>query len=316
MAKGFAVEIMKSSICRFALALGLALCALPAGGAEPVPMTLSSVGSSEQIPATLLRPDGEGPFPAVVLAHDCSGLGPHSSGAPMRWAGELLSQGYVVLIPDSFTPRGLADGVCTLPGNRSGVANGYVRAGDAYGALEALRRMPDVDGKRIGIMGGSHGGWTTLAAMAAPTGESDPLAKAKRNGFAAAVALYPSCASRYGGWATARSNGRVGPVVSYFGVYRPIAPVLILIGEKDDWTPAEACRQLVAKGVKAGYPLEIKVYPDAQHSFDSDKPLRYDSRRTNSNSPSGSGATTGGDLAAWSDAKKQVASFFARHLKP
>ncbi len=135
MGKWSALEIMKTSICSFALSLGFALLGLPAGGAEQFSLTFSSIGSSEQIPATLIRPDGEGLFPAVVLMHDCSGLGAHSSGAPMRWATELLSQGYVALIPDSFTPRGIADGVCTLPSNQARIANGYVRVGDAYGDL-------------------------------------------------------------------------------------------------------------------------------------------------------------------------------------
>ena len=39
----------------------------------------------------MITPDGEGPFPAVVIMHDCSGLGPFSSGAPGRWARELLA---------------------------------------------------------------------------------------------------------------------------------------------------------------------------------------------------------------------------------
>jgi dienelactone hydrolase len=43
--------------------------------------------------------------------------------------------------------------------------------------------------------------------------------------------------------------------------------------------------------------------------------MRYDGRRNNPNSTSGRGATTGGHQAAWEDARKQVASFFARHLK-
>jgi dienelactone hydrolase len=29
-------------------------------------------------------------------------------------------------------------------------------------------------------------------------------------------------------------------------VYKPVAPVLILIGEKDDWTPAEPCQANLA----------------------------------------------------------------------
>ena len=60
--------------------------------------TTTGTGASEQIPAKLLKPDGAGAFPAVVIMHDCSGLGPRSSGAPERWAKELLTYGYVVLI--------------------------------------------------------------------------------------------------------------------------------------------------------------------------------------------------------------------------
>lgn len=306
---------MKGAVFSFVMILGFAVFSFAASGTEQLTLTFQSVGSSEQITATLIKPVGEGPFPAVVIMHDCSGVGPRSSGAPLRWAQELVSRGYVALIPDSFTPRGFSDGVCTVPASQSSVTNGYIRAGDAYGALVALRKLPYVDGKHIGIMGGSHGGWTTLAAMFAPTHESDPLADAKRDGFTAAVALYPSCGSRYGAWSTVRQNKTFGPVISHSGVYKPIGPVLILIGEKDDWTPAEDCREMVDVARKAGFPLNIVIYPGAHHSFDSDNPVRYSPLRTNASSPSGKGATTGGNSAAWSDSKKQVASFFDMHLK-
>ncbi len=296
------------------LALGFALFSLHAGSASQSTLTISPIGASAQIPATLIRPDGDGPFPAVVIVHDCSGLGPRSSGAPMRWAGELVQQGYVVMIPDSFTSRGFAEGVCFLPGNETVRVHGIPRAMDAYGALAALRALPYVDGKRVGIMGNSHGGWTTLAAMFVPNDANGALAQEKRDGFAAAIALYPSCAPEFGAWSTTKFR-YLGPVTGYSGVYQPIAPLLILIGEKDDWTPAESCRELAERSRAAGYPVEIKIYPDAHHAFDSDRPVRYDGRRNNPNSYSGRGATTGGNPAAWEDAKKQVAAFFARYLK-
>ena len=298
------------------MALCLAIASPDVSGAAESPLAVTPVGSSLEIPATLIRPEGAGPFPALVIMHDCSGLGPRSSGAPARWAAELVRQGYVILIPDSFTPRGFAEGVCFIPGKQTVSANGNVRAADAYGALAALRALPFVDGKRVGVMGNSHGGWTVLAAMVAPTGEADPLADAKRTGFAAAIALYPSCAARYGAWSTAREKGATfGPAVTFTGTYQPIAPVLILTGEKDDWTPAEPCRRLAESSRAAGHPVEIKIYPGAHHSFDGDRPLRYDGMRNNASSPSGRGATTGGDPAAWADARKQIASFFSLHLK-
>src|SRR2546422_11726069 len=122
--------------------------------------TTAPSGFSEQIPITLSKPDGPGPFPAVVIMHDCSGLGPRSSGAPDRWAKELLGRGYVVLIPDSFTTRGFADGVCTVASTRGIDVSPERRARDAYAALAHLRALSYVDGSRVGLMGGSHGGST------------------------------------------------------------------------------------------------------------------------------------------------------------
>jgi dienelactone hydrolase len=150
--------------------------------------------------------------------------------------------------------------------------------------------LPFVDGSRVGLMGGSHGGATTLAAMAAP-GVSP--------GFRAAVALYPGCTQ----WLRATE------------AYRPAAPLLILIGEKDDWTPAEPCRRLTEAAQQAGAPMTIKVYPGAYHSFDSANPVRYVESRVNANSPTGRGATTGGDPDAWADSIREVVAFFGRYLK-
>ena len=308
--------LMKRTIFSSVLVLSFLGFSLDTGRSEQLTFTFQAIGSSKEITATLIKPEREGLFPAVVVMHDCSGLGPRSSGAPQRWAQELVSRGYVALIPDSFTPRGFPGGVCTVSDSERNVTNGHIRAGDAYGALATLRKIPYIDGNHIGIMGGSHGGWTALAAMSAPISESDPLSDAKRKGFSAAVAFYPSCAARYGTWSTVRQNKTFGPVVSHSGVYKPIGPVLILIGEKDDWTPAEDCRKMVVASRNAGFPVSVIIYPGAHHSFDSDTPVRYNALRTNASSPSGKGATTGGDSAAWLDSKKQVVSFFDLHLKP
>jgi dienelactone hydrolase len=307
---------MTALMVRAACGLVAALIAFSACASTQSELVFRAPNSTIDIPATLIRPDGDGPFPAVVILHDCSGLGPKSSGAPMRWAGELVPQGYVVLIPDSFTPRGFQDGTCFVPGSESVRASGYVRAGDAYGALTVLRALPYVDGRHVGVMGGSHGGWSTLATMSAPLSDKEPLASAKRDGYTAAIALYPGCAMHYGTWTTQREDGKAnGRVVSHSGVFQPTAPVLILVGDKDDWTPAEPCRWLVESSRAAGFPVDLKVYPGAYHSFDSASRYRFDPNRVNGNSSSGRGATTGGNPEAWADARKQVAAFFALHLK-
>ena len=275
----------------------------------------ASHGSLPQIPVKLLKPNGSGPFPAIVIMHDCSGLGPRSSGAPERWAKELSGLGYVILMPDSFSTRGFAEGVCTDPSPNRREVSPVRRAADAYAALAYLRTLAFVDFPRVGLMGGSHGGSTTLASMVAPKSGNDLFAHEKDAIFAAAVALYPGCGFQYGDWRPVRKSGPGGPVTAYTGFYKPLAPLLILIGENDDWTPAEPCQKLADAAQGAGYPISIKVYPGAHHAFDSDRPVRYVAQRINANSATGRGATTGGDPTAWADSIKEVVSFFEKHLK-
>ena len=213
----------------------------------------------------------------------------------------MVAHNYVVIIPDSFTTRGFPDGVCTNPApNRTDVGPAK-RIRDAYDAMDYLRTLPNVDGTRIGIMGGSHGGATTLATVAASNATTAILGN--RQGFAAAVALYPSCGMRLGDW---HADGT--------GTYKPLAPLLILSGELDDWTPAAPCEKLTAAAQRAGYPVSIKVYPGAHHSFDGTRPVRYVPTRVNANAPGGRGATTGGNAEAWADSIQQVIAFFGKNL--
>jgi dienelactone hydrolase len=268
----------------------LACAAVLAGCTTVGPTSMSTPtpeGGSEQIPISVRLPGGKGPFPAVVIMHDCSGLGPRSSGSPERWANMLLQRGYAVVVPDSFSTRGFPAGVCTDPSPARLDVRPLRRVRDAYAALAHARTIPEIDGRRVGLMGGSHGGTTTLLADGASQG----------SGFAAAIAFYPGCFPRS-------------------AAYRVSAPLLILTGEKDDWTPAEPCRRLAETAAAAGEPVSIRIYPGAHHAFDSAAPVRYVETRMNASSPTGRGATTGGDPDAWADSIRQVESFFGRYLKP
>jgi hypothetical protein len=50
-------------------------------------------------------------------------------------------------------------------------------------------------------------------------------------------------------------------------------PLLILIGDKDDWTPAENCRRLQAGRLHAARARRGCHYPSAYHSFDAAVPI-------------------------------------------
>ena len=267
----------------------------------------AQAGDLSSLPFWLSKPAGNGPFPAAVILHDCSGLGPRSSGAPWRWASELAQRGFVTVWPDSFSPRGHPRGVCTDASPPR--ISPDERAGDAYAALAHLQSMPFVDARRVALLGGSHGGSSTLATII----DTPENAARDSSGFAAAIALYPGCGRSFGGWSVERAKPG-GPIFGYSGAFKPLAPLLILIGELDDWTPAEPCRKLAEAAQAAGYPVEIRIYPGAHHSFDSFLPVRYVAERINANSPTGRGATTGGNAEAFADAVSQVERFLTQHV--
>jgi dienelactone hydrolase len=188
----------------------------------------------------LRHPDGAVPFPAVVLLHGCDG-----SPEPLDqlWGARIAGWGYVTLTIDRFGPRGLKN-TC-VPGRTP-----KDTAFDAYQALNFLVQQPFVDATRVAVVGFSQGGWLSLSSIERGTTE-----QVSKNKFRAAAAFYPPCLAIQ------------GPMT---------VPTLILIGEGDDWTPAEACRKLVAGqddlGVSRkksdGPPMQLIVYPDAYHAFD------------------------------------------------
>ncbi len=241
-----------------------------------------------RLEGVLALPEGAGPFPAVVMMHGCTGLrtrGGAIQGKLRFWADHLRGLGYVTLLVDSFTPRGI-DEVCT---GRHMLSPARDRADDARGALRYLQARRDIQADRIGLLGWSNGAAATLGVVF-------DEGSAERD-FRAAVAFYPNCTRKYPG----------GPA------FRPYAPLYILVGALDDWTPAAPCAEIVERARAAGAPIAIKVYPGAHHAFDAPAtPVRYRPEVKNHNRPDGdSGATVGTDPAARADAIVEVTRFLA-----
>lgn len=189
----------------------------------------------DRIQGYLARPDGAGPFPAVVGLHGCAGM--HET-TKQKLANDLVAAGYVALLVDSFTTRGI-DHFCTFS-----VANVSRRMSDAYGALAFLARQSFVDTRRVAAVGFSQGGSIALLVAEMRAFESFAIPSGLR--FRAAVGFYPPC-------------GGAGS--------RPRIPTLILIGAADDWTPSEDCSRKVTSWGAEGPPIEQVVYPGAHHGF-------------------------------------------------
>jgi len=95
-----------------------------------------------------------------------------------------------------------------------------------------------------------------------------------------------------------------------------VRPLLVLIGEADDWTPAAACREMVQAMRARGADASIVTYPGAHHYFDVEgQSLEVLSHVENDLKPGGYGATVAYDAAAAADAQRQIDAFLARHLK-
>ncbi len=261
-----------------------------AGCSQSVEVTPEPGSGAPRIPIALYRPSGAGPFPAVVLLHHCGGI----RGVTNDWRQRLVGWGYVVAVPDSFTSRGFPKGVC---GDGTKVT-GATRALDAYAALHLLERQPDVLPGRIAAIGHSHGGVAVLSTVSESISMMARARSGVRSEFRAAIAFYPWCGDR-----TADTFGN-------WGTYRTVAPLLILVGEKDDWTPAGPCRAMAEAAEHAGQTIQHTVYAGARHAFDSFAPVTRvaEARR-------GRGATIGGDPAAREDSIRQTRAFLERYLR-
>jgi dienelactone hydrolase len=181
------------------------------------------------------------------------------------------------------------NGVCGYGGQ----VPARIRADDAYAALRHIEDLPNVRSDKIGLMGHSHGGRTVLAAMDRDVASEARETTHAQHSFAAGIAFYPECTA--GAWVAD---------------YHAAAPLLILAGELDDWTPSAPCQRLADSTQKQGQPLSIKIYRGALHSFDSYAPImRVPEARQ------GRGATIGGNPDAREDSAREVEAFFGRYLK-
>jgi dienelactone hydrolase len=224
--------------------------------------------------ATLLLPDGPPVAPAIVALHGCGGPYPQRDA---QWGELLRRRGHIVLFPDSFGSRGLGS---QCRETKRTVTTTGLRRRDALAAAQWLADRPETPPGGVVLMGWSHGGSTVLAA-----GRDDP---ARRGLIRGLVAFYPGCgvAARPGGW-------------------RPVAPMLLLHGEADDWTPIAPCR---AVAERAGSAVSFVAYPGAWHNFDVDIPVRQ-LRNMPFGQRSDGVVHTGGDPAARADALARVPAF-------
>lgn len=270
--------------------------------AEIVAIPAPHLGDGKTLRAQYFVPEAKSDAtrPGVILLHGCGGVGAKGelNARHTMWKDWYLARGFVVLFPESFTSRGYEQ-ICTQKfGDRT--LRQSDRVSDVWAAKRWLEARKEVDANKLVLMGWSHGGGTTLATITTerlnlgyPTqsASSPRLAAQPETKFVAAISFYPGCTSY------AKSTR----------VLKLSTPLTLLIGEADDWTPAESCQTWVKTLQAHQLPATITTFPGAFHDFDNPSgKLRVRKDVPNGVNGPEKGVTVGPDPEAREAAKKQI----------
>jgi dipeptidyl aminopeptidase/acylaminoacyl peptidase len=219
--------------------------------------------------ASATGPEGEAP-PYIVWVHG----GPTSQVHPVF----DLEKAY-------FTSRGI--GVVDVNyGGSAGYGRAYrerlrgqwglVDVADCAAAALALADSGEADGKRLGIRGGSAGGWTALAAVTSGVGAlTTPV-------FAVAVSYYGvtdlrGFAEQTHDFESRYLDGLIGPLPASVEIYTERAPIghvtaatcpiLLLQGLDDPVVPPAQADSIAADLAAHGIPYAYLSFPGESHGF-------------------------------------------------
>ena len=281
---------MRRSLRAALAALALLACGVAAAAPERVSFpSFDGAGNAPVVLSGYFFAAATSPAPAIAMFHGCGGAYDKSGALARRMSeyAELFNGlGLHVLVVDSLTARYEKE-LCTQRAGTRRVTLASRRL-DALGAIAYLADRADVDAAHIGLIGWSNGGSTVLGAT--NLHHHDVAAAAVKPAFA--IAFYPGC----------DADLKRG--------YSPSVPVLMLVGQLDDWTPSAACVELAAAAEEPR--PEIVVYPGAWHGFDSDAPVRVRKDVPSGVNP-GQGVHVGGNPAAWRASRDRIVRFLAEH---
>jgi dipeptidyl aminopeptidase/acylaminoacyl peptidase len=263
--------------------------ALPDAAYLPVPRAAELAGPSGSVVHALVyppanpavaAPDGELP-PYIVWVH----------GGPTAHVVALLD-----LEKAFFTSRGI--GIIDVNyGGSSGYGRAYrerlrgqwgvVDVADVMTAALALAEAGEADGKRLGIRGGSAGGWTALAAVTSGIGAAER--GAAEHGAAEHGAVFAAAVSYFGvsdlrGFAAQTHDfesryldGLIGPLPESGALYAERAPVghvndltcpiLLLQGLDDPVVPPAQSESIAADLAAHGVPYAFLTFAGESHGF-------------------------------------------------
>ena len=257
---------------------------MPDAAYLPMPRAVQLTGPSGSVVHALVYPptnpavrgpDGERP-PYIAWVH----------GGPTAQAVPRLD-----LEKAFFTSRGI--GIIDVNyGGSSGYGRAYrerlrgqwgiVDVADVMTAALALAEAGEADGKRLGIRGGSAGGWTALAAVTSGIGVAEDAKGASGGVFAAAASYFGvsdlrGFAEQTHDFESRYLDGLIGPLPEYDALYTERAPVghvngatcpvLLLQGLDDPVVPPAQAESIAADLAAHGIPYAYITFEGESHGF-------------------------------------------------
>lgn len=215
-------------------ALALAICASAASAAagwESGEFNSAGKPVTEYhcAPASTLK----GPHPAVILLHG-AGPAPDQNSEFARMCAELAGDGYYVESIEYYSQTGAVGAE-----DPADIQKYYLTwMTEIRSGIDAMDKNPEVDPKRVAIIGFSLGSFLALS-----TGATDP--------------------------------GKLAAIVEYYGGLPPpmqsmvanLPPTLILHGDNDVLVPVANAYTLDKLMTAAKRPHEMHIYPGANHAF-------------------------------------------------
>jgi carboxymethylenebutenolidase len=183
--------------------------------------------------AYVAQPDDDSKYPGVVLIQEWWGIEPHVRGL----AQKLAAEGFVVAVPDLYHGK-----IATEPSDAQKMImmltqNVDRASAEIIGALDTLKAHPNVDPKKLGLIGFCVGGFLTYTVAA------------RYSDLAAVVPFY---------------GGGYDPTPEE--VAKVNAPVLAVYGRNDQGIPIPQIEKIERLYKEAGKDITVKIY-DAGHAF-------------------------------------------------
>ena len=226
---------------------------------------------SLEVPGLLYKPHqatADAKAPALVLVH--GGPGGQAQVGYFALTQALVNHGYVVFDINNRGSSGYGKTFFAMDDKKHGEAD----LGDVVASKQMLAETGYVDTTKIGIIGGSYGGYMVLAALTlAPDAFKIGVDLFGISNWVRTLESIPPW------WASFRDalyaelgdpktdNARLHRISPLFNADKIKVPLMVLQGANDPRVLKVESDEIVAAAKKNGVPVEYVIFPDEGHGF-------------------------------------------------